>query len=129
MATWQSPTFQALGLCSQELPQWLGAEECSGQDEVEEEEAQPSPGVQSPQHGENHLLLRSWLLASTCPSPNKKMEPTASSQGRLTKGTGSRAQSQHQLWTRPETSSLRFVCHLFDFTDTVGQQVLSHILF
>lgn len=37
--------------------------QCHCQDEVEEE-AEPSPGVQSPQHGENHLLHRSQLLSS-----------------------------------------------------------------
>lgn len=53
---WQGQhTLQAWGLA---LPQGLGAKESRRQDEVEEEETEPSPGVQSPQHGENHLLHR-----------------------------------------------------------------------
>lgn len=40
-----------------ELPQRLWPEQCSRQDKVEEEEAQPGPGVQSPQHGEDHLSV------------------------------------------------------------------------
>lgn len=47
-----SPPLQASPLG---LPQRLGAQQRSCQDEVEEEEAKASPGVQCSQHGEHHL--------------------------------------------------------------------------
>lgn len=46
------------------------------------------------------------ILPSVGPSPGR-MEPAANSQGHLTKDISSRAESQHQLLTRPETFTLR----------------------
>lgn len=98
----QSLTCGPLSLCPLVLPQWLGAEECSCQDEVEEEEAQPSPGMQSPQHGENHLLFRSLSPGFCLPLPRQKDGTAAHS----------RAASQRagfQGSARPETSSRALV--------------------
>lgn len=63
------PTSRPLARGPQELPQWLGAEKCGCQDKVQDEEAQPGPGVQSPEHGENHLPRgpRSRLLPAPPP--------------------------------------------------------------
>lgn len=92
-------------LCPRDLPQGLGAEEHSCQDEVEEEEAEPSSGIQSPRHGANHLLLRSRSLGFCLPLPRQKGGAAANAQGHLTKGRSSRAQVSASSAARPETSS------------------------
>lgn len=90
-----------LSLCSWELPQQLGVEEHRCQEEGEEAEAQPGPGEQS------HLLLRS---RSRLLLPLPQQDGTAANcQGHLTKDISSRAERQHQLPTRPETSTPRFL--------------------
>lgn len=92
-------------LCPWGLPQGLGAEERSCQDEVEEEEAQPGSGIQSPQHGENHLLLGSWSPGFCLPLPRQKGGAATNAQGHLTKGRSSRARVSTGSAARPETSS------------------------
>lgn len=88
----QSPTFCGpLSLCPRLLPQWLGAEECSCQDEVEEEEAQRSPGMQSPQHGENHHLFRSLSPGFCLPLSLAEGRNCCPLPGPPHKGRGSRA--------------------------------------
>lgn len=82
--------------CPQELPQRLGAEEGSSQDEVEEEEVQPGPGIQSPQHGENHLLLQPLSSGFCLPLPQQEDGTVATRQGHLTKAGHSRAPRRGQ---------------------------------
>lgn len=70
------------------LPLGVRLKECACQDEVKKEETEPSPGVQSPQHGKNHLLYTVPTVASACPSPSRT-ELGANSQGHLTKDISS----------------------------------------
>lgn len=88
------------------LPLGLRSKECACQDEVKKEETEPSPGVQSPQHGENHLLYTVPTVASACPSPSRT-ELGANPQGHLTKDISSRAQRQYYLFLEKTVSQDR----------------------
>ena len=63
------PTSRPLAPGPSELPQRLGAEKRGCQDEVQDKEAQPGPGAQSPQHGENHLPRGPWSGLLPAPPP------------------------------------------------------------